>query len=41
MNIRTAISATAGLATVESRQQAAWSPGDYATVGTTLQIVGE
>jgi ubiquinone/menaquinone biosynthesis C-methylase UbiE len=29
------------LATVKSRQQAAWSSGDYAVVGTTLQIVGE
>ena len=29
------------LATVKQRQQAAWSSGDYAIVGTTLQIVGE
>ena len=29
------------LATVKTRQQAAWSSGDYAIVGTTLQIVGE
>jgi SAM-dependent methyltransferase len=29
------------LAVVKSRQQAAWSTGDYAVVGTTLQIVGE
>jgi SAM-dependent methyltransferase len=29
------------LATVKSRQQAAWSSGDYAVIGTTLQIVGE
>src|SRR5512145_496385 len=26
---------------VKGRQQAAWSSGDYAIVGTTLQIVGE
>jgi ubiquinone/menaquinone biosynthesis C-methylase UbiE len=26
---------------VKTRQQAAWSSGDYAVVGTTLQIVGE
>jgi ubiquinone/menaquinone biosynthesis C-methylase UbiE len=26
---------------VKGRQQAAWSSGDYAVVGTTLQIVGE
>jgi SAM-dependent methyltransferase len=29
------------LAAVKGRQQAAWSSGDYAVVGTTLQIVGE
>lgn len=29
------------LAALKSRQQAAWSSGDYAVVGTTLQIVGE
>jgi ubiquinone/menaquinone biosynthesis C-methylase UbiE len=29
------------LAAVKQRQQAAWSSGDYAIVGTTLQIVGE
>ena len=29
------------LAAPKSRQQAAWSSGDYAIVGTTLQIVGE
>jgi len=29
------------LAGVKSRQQGAWSSGDYAVVGTTLQIVGE
>jgi ubiquinone/menaquinone biosynthesis C-methylase UbiE len=29
------------LAAVKSRQQGAWSSGDYAIVGTTLQIVGE
>lgn len=28
-------------AAVKARQQAAWSSGDYAIVGTTLQIVGE
>jgi SAM-dependent methyltransferase len=28
-------------AAVKSRQRAAWSAGDYAVVGTTLQIVGE
>jgi len=29
------------LEAVKSRQQGAWSSGDYAVVGTTLQIVGE
>jgi ubiquinone/menaquinone biosynthesis C-methylase UbiE len=29
------------LAAVKSRQHAAWSTGNYAVVGTTLQIVGE
>jgi ubiquinone/menaquinone biosynthesis C-methylase UbiE len=29
------------LAAVKARQKAAWSSGDYAVVGTTLQIVGE
>ena len=29
------------LAAVKARQQAAWSAGDYAVVGTTLQIMGE
>jgi SAM-dependent methyltransferase len=29
------------LSAVKSRQQVAWSSGDYAIVGTTLQIVGE
>ncbi len=33
--------ATPDLATIKQRQQAAWSSGDYAIVGTTLQIVGE
>jgi len=29
------------LKALKSRQQAAWSAGDYAVIGTTLQIVGE
>src|SRR5262252_10826171 len=32
---------TPDLASLKIRQQAAWSSGDYAVVGTTLQIVGE
>jgi ubiquinone/menaquinone biosynthesis C-methylase UbiE len=34
-------SAAIDLAAVKARQQAAWSAGNYAVVGTTLQIVGE
>jgi ubiquinone/menaquinone biosynthesis C-methylase UbiE len=33
--------ATVDLAAIKSRQQVAWGSGDYAIVGTTLQIVGE
>ena len=29
------------LAAVKSRQQTAWASGDYAVIGTTLQLVGE
>jgi ubiquinone/menaquinone biosynthesis C-methylase UbiE len=29
------------LAALKTKQQAAWSSGDYAVIGTTLQIVGE
>ena len=32
---------TIDYAAIKTRQQAAWSTGDYAVVGTTLQIVGE
>lgn len=32
---------TPDFAAVKARQRAAWSSGDYAVVGTTLQIVGE
>lgn len=40
----TATTATAtapDLGAVKQKQQAAWSSGDYAVIGTTLQIVGE
>jgi ubiquinone/menaquinone biosynthesis C-methylase UbiE len=36
-----AATAAPDLAALKTRQQAAWSSGDYAVVGTTLQIVGE
>ncbi|MEJ1160182.1 class I SAM-dependent methyltransferase [Prosthecomicrobium sp. N25] len=32
---------SADLAALKARQQGAWSSGDYAIIGTTLQIVGE
>lgn len=32
---------TPDLEAIKAKQQAAWSSGDYAVVGTTLQIVGE
>ena len=35
------LSANIDLAALKTRQQAAWASGDYAVVGTTLQIVGE
>ena len=41
MNIQTVTPATVDLAAVKSRQQAAWGSGDYAMIGTRLQIVGE
>src|SRR3954451_6277029 len=33
--------ATPDLAALKTRQRAAWSSGNYAVIGTTLQIVGE
>jgi ubiquinone/menaquinone biosynthesis C-methylase UbiE len=33
--------ATVDLAALKARQHGAWSSGDYAVIGTTLQIVGE
>src|SRR5450755_3615871 len=41
MNIQTAPSGTTDLTALKGRQQRAWSSGDYAVVGVTLQIVGE
>ena len=41
MNVQTASPTTIDLATIKSRQQIAWGSGDYAMIGTTLQIVGE
>ena len=39
--VLSATSPAVDLAAVKGKQQAAWSAGDYAVVGTTLQIVGE
>src|SRR6187431_3495805 len=36
-----AASAAPDLVALKTRQQGAWSSGDYAIVGATLQIVGE
>jgi ubiquinone/menaquinone biosynthesis C-methylase UbiE len=41
MNVHAVAPANIDLSVVKGRQQAAWSSGDYAVVGTTLQIVGE
>lgn len=40
MNIQAA-TPTIDLAAIKARQQVAWASGDYAVIGTTLQIVGE
>jgi ubiquinone/menaquinone biosynthesis C-methylase UbiE len=39
--VDSAFAPAADFTAVKARQQAAWSTGDYAVVGTTLQIVGE
>ncbi|MDN3921268.1 class I SAM-dependent methyltransferase [Roseateles violae] len=39
--VKAAESNTPDLAAIKTRQRAAWASGDYAVVGTTLQIVGE
>ena len=39
--VRPATVTTPDFSAIKTRQQAAWSSGDYAVVGTTLQIVGE
>ena len=41
MNIATQPATAQDLAALKSKQHATWSSGDYAAVGTTLQIVGE
>jgi ubiquinone/menaquinone biosynthesis C-methylase UbiE len=41
MNIQVAIPSAPDYAAIKQRQQATWAAGDYAVIGTTLQIVGE
>jgi ubiquinone/menaquinone biosynthesis C-methylase UbiE len=41
MNVHTTITAMPHFTAVKTKQQAAWGSGDYAIVGTTLQLVGE
>jgi len=41
MNIQTLVRTATDFDAVKTRQQAAWRSGDYAVVGTTLQLVGE
>src|SRR5215510_14035373 len=41
MNMQSPAPTAVDLVALKTRQQAAWSSGDYAIVGTTLQIVGE
>ena len=41
MSIQVINPASFDLAAIKGRQQKAWSSGDYAIVGVTLQIVGE
>jgi ubiquinone/menaquinone biosynthesis C-methylase UbiE len=41
VNIQAVTPPTIDLAAIKGRQQVAWGSGDYAIIGTTLQIVGE
>ena len=41
MNIQVTTPPTIDLTTIKARQKTAWGSGDYAIIGTTLQIVGE
>ncbi len=41
MSLQTTDTPAINVNVIKGRQQAAWSSGDYAVVGTTLQIVGE
>ena len=41
MNATAQIILTPDYAAIKAKQNAAWASGDYARIGTTLQIVGE
>src|SRR5215218_5802904 len=41
MTTTTDTTATPSLAAIKAKQQAMWASGDFAVIGTTLQIVGE
>ena len=41
MSATQTVAGAVDLAAVKAKQQAAWSSGDYAVIGTTLQLVGE
>ena len=41
LDTRAAASAVPDFAAIKQRQQATWASGDFAVIGTTLQIVGE
>ena len=41
MTVQTTVATTTDLGAIKARQQVAWGSGDYALIGTTLQIVGE
>jgi ubiquinone/menaquinone biosynthesis C-methylase UbiE len=41
MNVHLTTTPTIDLTAIKGRQQIAWGSGDYAMIGTTLQIVGE
>ena len=41
MNATAQVETTANLEAVKAKQNAAWTSGDYAKIGVTLQIVGE
>src|SRR6476646_7662738 len=40
-SVSNAPTTTAAPASIKTRQQATWASGDFAVIGTTLQIVGE